>query len=205
MKVVAGPRVIPSRRLHSRWTRIASLYPDRLASLLDVGSCKGYFVLEAAARPTCRAAVGIDVHEPFVTTAREVAETVGITNAAFHVASLDQFLAARAPAADHPFQTVLLLNVYHYLFVGSELSPLNYHSHRTILEMLARLCHDRVIFSSPMDLADCPAQVQERATALNVADQYTRAAFARAAEEFFTVEDHGLWGRRPLLVLRRRG
>src|SRR5690242_17341525 len=55
MKVVAGPRVIPSRRLHSRWTRIASLYPDHLTSLLDVGSCKGYFVLEAATRPSCRA------------------------------------------------------------------------------------------------------------------------------------------------------
>lgn len=203
LKVVAG-QVVPSRRLYARWKRIAALYPDRLTSLLDVGSCKGYFVLEAASRPTCRTAVGIDVHEPFIETARQAAAAVGCGAASFHLAPLDRFASDPALNTAAPYQTILLLNLYHYLFAGSEISPVAYHDHGPILSMLARLCSDRVIFSSPLELADCPAQVRDRAQTLGIGDRYTAAKFLQAASEFFLVEDHGLWGRRPLLVLRRR-
>ncbi|HZZ43191.1 MAG TPA: class I SAM-dependent methyltransferase [Tepidisphaeraceae bacterium] len=195
---------VPGRKLHSRWKRIAGLYPERLTSLLDVGCCKGYFVLEAARRESCERAVGIDVYEPFVALSREVARQVKEPKAGYYTASLDGFVADPVLKGMGPFQTVLLLNVYHYLYAGSELSPLAYRAHRPILALLHELCSDRVIFSSPLELADCPEQVRENCRGLGIGESYTRKDFMEAAEEFFRVEEQGVWGRRPLLVLYRR-
>src|SRR4051812_31538164 len=186
--LIADNAIVPSPRLFSRWTRVASLYPEPLTSLLDVGCSKGCFVLEAASRPTCNRAVGTDVDPTFVDTSRQVASRLNFTNASFHVTGLDAFAADPSLHGD-PFQAILVLNVYHYLYAGSDLNPAALRGHRPILESLARLCAGRVIFSSPLELAECPDQVQSRAAALGIADTYTRNDFVRTASEFFDIED----------------
>jgi hypothetical protein len=196
--------IVPSFRLYSRWQRIAALYPSPLTSLLDIGTCRGFFVLEAARRPTCRTAVGIDVHEPFVRVAGEVAGRTGTGKARFAVAAIED-VAGDLPGFGGPFQTLVLLNTYHYLFYGSDLnSAVVAGGHRHILGLLSRLCTDRVIFSSPLELDECPRQTQDAAARRGDAASYTTERFMEAAREFFRVEDMGRWGNRPLLVLHRR-
>ncbi|HWB53051.1 MAG TPA: class I SAM-dependent methyltransferase [Tepidisphaeraceae bacterium] len=198
-------KILPSPRLQYRWRRIAELYPQPLTSLLDVGCSKGYFVLEAASRPTCKRAVGTDVDEPFVETSRRVAAQLGMKNTSFFVTALDAF-AADPSMHGEPFQTILVLNVYHYLYAGSDMNKTSLRGHRPIMESLAKLCAigGGVILSSPLDLRECPTQVQTHSAELGIAENYTREGFMKAASEFFDVEDHGQWGRRPLMILRRR-
>lgn len=78
--------LIPGPELLRRWREVEALYPSPLTSLLDVGCCKGFFVLDAALRPGCRTAVGIDVQEGFVGTASAAAARVRVANARFHFA-----------------------------------------------------------------------------------------------------------------------
>jgi len=116
--------LIPGRRLQQRLRVIGRSYPRRLESLLDIGCCRGFFVLQAAEHPACRTSVGIDVHQPFIATAETVRQHLDRANAAFHLASL-QDVADRPEVYGGPFQTVLLLGAC------GTLSPSRYVSSRT--------------------------------------------------------------------------
>ena len=81
---IRGRRRIPSHRLEERWRMISSFYPKKLESFLDVGCCKGFFVLENATRPECKRSAGVDAVESFVDTAREVGNFMNVEDAEFH-------------------------------------------------------------------------------------------------------------------------
>jgi len=199
-------RAIPSFQLYWRWRALAQLYPRPLESLLDVGCCRGWFVLEAASRPTCKRAVGIDVYEPFLEIARKAAAFLGAAErTAFHSATLKQVIA-EPERYGAPFQTVLVINCYHYLYWGSLLSPERFSGHEEILEGLARITSGVVIFSNPLVLDDCPESTREIAqNEPERAREYTPERFAEVASRFFTIESHGYLNKhRRLEVLRAR-
>ena len=52
--------------MDQRWKIVAELYPENLTSLLDIGCCRGWFVVQAMMRPECEMALGIDVVQVFI-------------------------------------------------------------------------------------------------------------------------------------------
>lgn len=195
---------VPGSKLLQRWRRVRFLYPEPLDSLLDIGCSRGFYVLEAARRPTCRLAVGIDADPGAIALASEVKDLCGQRKASFHLAGLED-LAADPLSFGGPFQTVLLLNTYHYIFWGSAKKPEALPDHRAIFARLARLCRGRLIFSGPLDLKSCPEPVRRRA-GRGSGSGYNRDAFLEAAERFFKVRVlSGLEksGKRPLLLMER--
>jgi SAM-dependent methyltransferase len=201
---VVPARLVPSRRLERRLRVIQKSYPGRMESFLDIGCCRGFFVLEAARRPTCRIAVGIDVHPPFVSTAERVRQHLGLANAAFHLASLQE-VADQPEAYGGPFQTVLFVGAYHYLFWGSTICTTAWHSHREILRRVARLCTERCIFSARLEFDTLPDATRMIARDHPARAQYTTKDFLESAEEFFHVHQSGFLGAYPLLILSRNG
>ena len=202
---VRGNEMVPSRKLRQRAASISRALPHRLGSFLDIGSCKGYFVLQASASESCPVAVGIDVHEPFVTVSNEVRDRLHRPNAAFHLASLEE-VAASPERFGGPFRTVQLVSTYHYLFWGSELEPKAFARHETILTMLARVCGKFLVFANPLEISDSPRFIQERAQRDGDCG-YCRDAFIRAADQLFDVISIGYMDRkhkRPLLLLVNR-
>jgi hypothetical protein len=191
----------PSPRLLRRWDLISRLYPRAMASILDVGACKGFFVLHAALQG-CRRAVGIDVHSPFVGLANEVGRRLG-SSAQFHLIRLEQF-ASELEYFGGPFHTVQVISAYHYLFWGSGLEAKGYGNHDTILGMLAKVCSAQVLFANPLEVATAPEDIQRKAARQGVCG-YTTADFMDAARRHFEVDQVGFMDRkRPLLRLTKR-
>jgi hypothetical protein len=200
---IEGRRLVPSYKLYRRAQVVESLCSPGLTSLLDIGCCRGYYVFGAAGRPTCRAAVGIDVFEPFIRTAKQVQDHLGAANVRFYLAGLDE--VARDPAAfGGPFQTIVLIGTYHYVYWGSVRCQTAFRSHREILSRLAGLCTDRVILSARLTVSDLPDDLKELAQTAPEAKEYTPEGFHRAAEEFFDVRPSGRLGDYPVHVLSKR-
>lgn len=196
-------RLVPGFKLYERWWDVAFALPQRLESFLDIGCCRGFYVLQAAQRPGCRLALGVDVHEPFVSIARTVGARLGLANAVFSTVTLDQL--AQDPAAyGGPFQVTCLLGAYHYLFWGSRRSDYALRSHERILACLAALTTDRLILSARLEMDRLPAGVKELARSSPQADVYNTRCFLKAAESFFDVEHAGYLGRYPLLVMHKK-
>ncbi len=192
----------PSAKLRRRWELISRLYPQPMPSILDVGACKGFFVLQAAMRG-CARAVGIDVHSPFVRLASEVGRRLGLSAAQFHLRSLQQF-ADELEGFGGPFHTVQLISAYHYLYWGSDLDARGYCSHDAILGMLAKVCGVQVLFANPLEVAAAPGDIQQKAARRGMCG-YTTADFMAAARRYFDVEQVGFMDRkRPLLRLKKR-
>ncbi|MCH7546945.1 MAG: class I SAM-dependent methyltransferase [Planctomycetes bacterium] len=198
-------RSVPGQRLEDRWRMISSFYPKKLESFLDVGCCKGYFVLENATRPECRRSVGIDVVESFVDIAREVGQRMKVADATFHKASLDE-VAGNIEEYGGPFQVVQLINTYHYLYWGSKRNARAYLDHRDIFSMFHDVTGSCLIFSSPLEVHLAPPEIHEKADIAGSHD-YHREAIFQAAQEFFDViELPSLEARnkRPLLLMVKR-
>ena len=199
---VRGTALAPSRKLLRRWSLISRLYPQPMLSILDVGSCKGFFVLKAAMRG-CARAVGIDVHAPFVGLATEAARLLGLLGAQFHLRGLEQF-ADDLERFGGPFHTVQLISTYHYLYWGSGLEAKGYRSHEAILGMLAKVCSAQVLFANPLEIAAAPADIQQKAARQGVCG-YTTADFMAAARRHFNVEQVDFMDRkRPLFRFTKR-
>ncbi|MDP7163051.1 MAG: class I SAM-dependent methyltransferase [Phycisphaerae bacterium] len=183
--------------------KITSLYPQDMDSFLDIGCCRGAYVIEASQRPRCRTAVGIDVHEPFVSTASLVKEHLGIHNAHFHLATLEDL--TNDPAAyGGPFHTVLLIGTYHYLFWGSVIDQGCYLNHEKILSMVSRTCTPSVIMSARFEVKDCPQTIKQKAKELGDKVIYNTEHFVEKAEELFEVRKVGHLGRYPIFLMLRR-
>jgi hypothetical protein len=202
-RVVDG-QLRPKCQLSMRMQRLAPLYPQTLTSLLDVGCGWGYFVLEAALRSACERAMGIDVTPFFIDACREVAEHVGCP-AAFAIESLDR-LADRCQAWHTPYQTVLVMNTYQYLYFGSSLCPSHYTTHQEIFGHLRRLTAGRLIFNNRTEFDSLQADVRDRdaQSGDSRSRHYNTAAIRAAAAEFFHVTEHRPLGRYPLWTLDAR-
>ncbi|MEZ5977676.1 MAG: hypothetical protein R3F34_05595 [Planctomycetota bacterium] len=198
---VVGRRLVPKWRL---WRRAGALWrhlPEPCTSLLDVSSCKGWFVTRAAQRMDCERALGIDVHEPDLAASRAVAAHVGAANARFEKLFLHE-LAERIDAFGGPFDATLLVNTYPYLFFGSRREAHGYGDHDAIFRMLRTVTKGRVVFGNRVDLALCPRNVRERAAESGLAAEYDEARITAAAERYFQVRKVGAIGRIPLWILK---
>lgn len=201
---IAGGRLVPSFRLYERARLVRSVLPGPLNSFLDIGCCRGFYVLDASVQPSCRVAVGVDVHRPFVDIAQAAAKQMGANNTAFHVATLEQ-LATEPSVYQGPYQAILLIGTYHYMFWGSDdYCGVSYRSHREILARLARLSAGRVILSGRLELERLPRGIRAAAMASSEAGDYNTAAFVAAARAFFEVRLAGFLGAYPLLALDKK-
>ena len=201
-QIVHG-RIVPGFRLYERLRVITPVYPDPMHSFLDIGCCRGFYVLDAALRRRCPRAVGIDVHEPFVTTAREVARPLRVPEAAFHCASLED--VSRTPEEfGGPFQVVMLIGTYHYLYWGSALCATAYHSHDEILRRLASICTDRLILSARLTMDRLPRGLRNTLPEGQSDGSYTVEAFLQSAEKFFHTHHAGYLGVYPLFAMTKR-
>ena len=201
---IAGSATLTTFQLHQRHGIIESLYPSKLTSLLDIGCCRGWFVIKAAERPECERATGIDVVPGFIDAANEAKAALGQDKADFHYAFLDDLIADPRKFRT-PYQTLILLNTYHYMYWGSAYSPRHWADHDYLLRSLAAVCTDRMIFMGPLEVDECPADIAERAKAHpDWGAAYTTATFMDVASRYFHVTHHSNMGERPVYVLTRK-
>ncbi|HEX8325646.1 MAG TPA: class I SAM-dependent methyltransferase [Tepidisphaeraceae bacterium] len=202
---VAGTDSLTTFGLHQRHAIVDSLYPKPLTSLLDIGCCRGWFVLKAAEKPTCERATGIDVVEGFIEAAQQGKALLKADKVDFHYAFLDDLLGDPVKFRT-PYQVVLLLNTYHYMYWGSDYSPRHWADHEFLLKSLASVCTDRIIFMTPLEVDECPGDIKERAKAHpDWGAAYTEENFMRIASKYFDVTPHGHMGERPLYLMIRNG
>lgn len=201
---VAGQDSLTTFGLHQRHGIVESFYPKPLTSLLDIGCCRGWFVLKAAEKPTCTKATGIDVVEGFIEAANQGKTALKADKVDFHYAFLDDLLGD-AEKFRTPYQVVLLLNTYHYMYWGSDYSPRHWADHDFLLKSLASVCTDRMIFMTPLEVAECPGDIVDRAKAHpDWAAAYTEDNFMRIAGKYFDVTPQGHMGERPLYLMVKK-
>lgn len=193
----------PSFKLFERLRLVSSFYPAKMESFLDIGCCRGFYVLDTAMRHGCRIAAGIDVHEPFISISRKVKQHLQAENADFYLASLDT-VAGNPESYGGPFQTVLLLGAYHYLFWGSHLCPTAYLSHREIFARLAKVCAGVLLFSARLEVDRLPHYIREDCASRKAAGVYSAKHCLESAAEFFKVHHAGYLGTYPLFVMYKR-
>ncbi len=194
--------LVPGLRLYERWRRVRGLYPPGMASFLDIGCCRGFYVLDAALRGA-RPSAGIDVHAPFVEIARKACGVLGLDGVSFHLADLES-VAADPARFGGPFQVVTLLGTYHYLYWGSKLSPKAYGDHATIFEMLARVCSGTLILAGRLDVRRLTRSVRAVALARPGHERYTVEAFREAASVHFALDGSSPLEKDDLFLFRRR-
>jgi hypothetical protein len=195
--------VVPKFKLYERLRLVTQAYSSPLQSFLDIGCCRGFYVLDAATRLQCPLAVGIDVYEPFVSKAQKVAEHLGAGNAHFHFASLEE-ISEDPKKFGGPFQTIMLIGTYHYLYWGSGRCKTAYHSHDEILNRLASICTEKLIFSGRITVDRLPEGVRQNLTRNDSYFNYTPEALLQSAEKFFNVRQIGFLGTYPLLTMAKR-
>ena len=200
---IYNKKLFPNFQLFERFQLITSLYPEKLGSFLDIGSCRGFYVFRAADHPTCNLSIGIDVYEPFITISQEIKAYVSVEKVHFHLATLDE-VCNQLESYGGPFQVVLLVGTYHYLFWGSAKCSNAYHSHREILSRLSAICSDRVILSARLETNRLPRSIKDRAEKNKNKYAYTTHDFLRCAQEYFEVYKAGSLGRYPLLVMKKK-
>ena len=201
-RVVRG-ELRPSWKLGRRLRRLQPLYAKPLEELLDLSSSKGFFVLDAAGRPECRRALGIDDPAQDVAASRAVAVHLGLTDARFDLTTLSE-RSDSSETRGGPFRTVLLVNTYHYLFFGSDRSRATAPDHDELFRLLASLCADRLIFSNRVDFDALPRHIKARAREAGLADRYDVERIRAAAEAHFEIEELRPLKKIPLWLLRRR-
>ena len=202
--LIYNKKLFPRFQLFERFQLISSLFPEKLESLLDIGSCRGFYVFKAADYPTCNLSMGIDVYEPFITTSQKIKAYLNVEKVQFHLATLDEVCNNRERYGG-PFQVVLLLGTYHYLFWGSGKCSNAFHSHREILSRLSEMCSDRVIFSARLETNRLPRSVKTRAEMYKDKYAYTTHDFLECAKEYFDIHRAGYLDRYLLLVMVKKG
>ena len=200
---IYNQKLFPRFQLFERFQLITSLFPEKLESFLDIGSCRGFYVFRAADHPTCDLSIGVDVYEPFITISQEIKAYLNVDKVQFHLATLDE-VCNNLESYGGPFQVVLLVGTYHYLFWGSEKCSDAYQSHREILSRLSAICSDRVIFSARLETNRLSQSIKDRVEMDKEKYAYTTNDFLRFAEEYFEVYKAGYLGRYLLLVMKKK-
>ena len=194
-------QLVPQQKLAVRVSGLCRYYPAPLTSLLDLSCSKGFFVFHAAAQASCERALGIDLSD-------ECLDVCRMLNARFSRSSRVNFARLTLPELGEqidnfggPFQTVLLLNTYQYLFFGSTVAPAVGQDHREIFRLLRRVCSGRLVFHNRLSFDDLQSDPQERASRAGTAALYNPEAILQAAEEFFRVTVLRRWLGRPVWLL----
>jgi hypothetical protein len=194
-------RLVPNRKLAVRVAGLSQYYPVPLTSLLDLSCSKGFFVFHAAAQETCERTLGIDLSDECLDVCRLL--NTGFArreHVRFQRLTLPE-LAGRIGDFGGPFQTVLLVNTYQYLFFGSTVAPAVGQDHRQIFRLLRAVCSGRLVFHNRLTLDDLQSDPQERASRAGTGRLYYPSAIRQAAEEFFRVTTLRRWLGRPVWLL----
>lgn len=199
---VQNGKMAPSWRLFQRVSTMAPIYPDRVDSLLDISSCKGYFVLSTAVKHMNSRAVGVDIYEPFISVANRVKAYLGVTNASFHNATIDEILN-EPDVFGWSFQVVMFLGSYHYFFWGSRCSSNAFYDHHEILRRVSKLCSDRVVFSGRLEINRLPHWLREKVRTHEAAELYNKKCFLEMAEKYFEITKVGRLGKDDLFLLKK--
>ena len=189
-------RPVPKRQLKARYNKIRKLYPKNFESLLDLSSCKGFFVFAAETYQNAERCLGIDISEKFVDTSNSIKEAFHFEKSRFELMQLYE-LAERIDEFGGPFQTALLINCYQYIYFGSDLSPPCYESHEEYFALIRKVCNGRLIFNNRVEKKHCQ-NVSEVERAGEKALVYNAEAIIEAASKYFKFTDHGSIGRYPL-------
>ena len=199
--IPVADRLVPNRKLAVRVAGLSQYYPVPVTSLLDLSCSKGFFVFHAAARETCERALGIDLSDECLDVCRLL--NTGFSrqvHVRFERLTLPE-LAAKIDDFGGPFQTVLLVNTYQYLFFGSTVAPAVGQDHRAIFRLLRAVCSGRLVFHNRLTLDDLQSDPQERATRAGTGQLYYPEAIRQAAEEFFRVTTLRRWLGHPVWLL----
>lgn len=201
---IAGDRVLSTSQMELRWKIVTSLYPRKLISVLDIGCCRGWFIVKAAMLPECEAALGVDVVPQFIDAANEAKLLLKLDKAQFEYAFLNDL--ERDPQKYRlPYQTLLLINTYHYMYWGSRYCPTHWPDQDYLLRTLASMCTDRMLFMSPLEVSECPSDIAERAREHpDWAEQYTTSRFLDIAGRYFDVSLERYMGIRPLYLMKKK-
>lgn len=201
---IYNKKLFPRFQLFQRFQIITSFFPEKLENLLDIGSCRGFYVLKAADHPSCNVSIGIDVYEPFITISEKIKAYLNAEKVQFHLATLDEVCNNRERYGG-PFQVVLLLGTYHYLFWGSSKCSHAFHSHREILSRLSKICSGRIIFSARLETNLLPRSIKKRAEMYKDKYAYTTHDFFECAKEYFDIHKAGYLDKNLLLVMMKKG
>ncbi len=196
---VKKTRLIPTRELAKRYNRVRDLLPQPLTSFLDIGSSKGFFVFAAGEDPNCTRCLGIDVYQYDIDVCRWLQEHLHKDKVRFEFLRLHE-LADRIDEFGGPFQTVLMLNMYQYLYFGSVRNPDRYLDHDEIFKYLRKICSERIIFNNRVNLADCQ-NVEQIEKASEHSQNYSEEKIITAASHYFNVVPHGKIGHYPLWTM----
>jgi hypothetical protein len=196
-------QLVPSLKLYERFKKISELYPPNMQSLLDLSTCRGFYVLEASFREHMVSAVGIDLVESFIQECNAIKMYTHADKANFYVSSLED-IYRKTTEANTPFETVIFTGSYHYFYWGSAQNPAAYMDHDKILAMLAGITSGRVIFSGRLELAQLAAYPKEVALNHPQRDLYTTAEFLRCASKYFKASHAGYLGKDSLILLEKR-
>ena len=200
---IRNGQIIAQGKVSRCWRAVSSLYPLRIRSFLDVGCCKGYFVFRVAQRPECECAVGIDLFPHFIDVSQRAARALALRNVQIQMASIED-VAANPSAYGGPFDLVQVISAYHYIYWGSKRATRSMGDHDSIMTALAKLCARYLVFLNPLEISDCPLEIQKLAERSPDHD-YTREGFFSAAQKHFDVFEVGLddSGKRPIMLLVR--
>lgn len=197
-------RLVPKPKLAVRVAGLARHYPRPLTSLLDLSCSKGFFVFHAASQPLCERVLGIDLSEECLQVCRQLKSRFGGAERVNFARLTLPELAERIDEFGGPFQTVLLLNTYQYLFFGSTVAPAVGQNHREIFRLLRRVCSGRIVFHNRLRLADLQSDPQQRASQAGTGALYHPQAIREAAAELFQVTELRRWLGRPVWLLDAR-
>jgi hypothetical protein len=201
---LAAGKALTTSQMDLRWGIVSRLYPEKLTSLLDIGCCRGWFVIRAAMLPECERALGIDVVQGFIDSANEAKRLLNLDKAQFDYAFLDD-LAGNPQKYQTPYQTIVLLNTYHYMYWGSYYSPKHWADHEFLVRTLWEMCTDRVIFMSPLEVRECPSDIGKLAQEHpDWAAQFTSERFLEVAGRYFDVSLKTYLGVRPLYLMKKK-
>ena len=201
---IVSDALIAKRKLAARYKRITRLYPEPVSSLLDVSCSKGFFVADAAVRPSCERALGIDIDDNDLRACEAIKAFLPADRARFIKLQLHE-LAERIGGFGGPFQTSLVINSYQYFYFGSSRSSDCYLDHREIFHMLRQVCDGRVIFSNRMELNRVQTYCKQAAERHGHDERrYSTETAMAAASEFFEVTRQGKLGNLPIWTLNAR-
>lgn len=196
---IKNKRLIPSRELAKRYRRIHDLLPDPLTSLVDIGSSKGFFIFASAENSDCKRCLGIDVYQHDINVCRWLKAYLHNDKVAFELMHLHE-LAERIDEFGGPFQTVLILNIYQYLYFGSVRCPDGYLDHDKIFKYLRKICSERIIFNNRTELKDCQ-NIEQINLASEYSQNYSEEKILAAAAKYFNVVSHGKIGQYSLWAM----
>lgn len=198
---IVGDRLLPSRKLATRVAHFRQFYPAPLTSLLDLSCSKGFFLFDAASTQTCERVLGVDLCEQTLRTCRQIQPHFKDPQRIVLEQLTFPQIAARIDDFGGPFQTVLLVNTYQYLFFGSSIAPALSQDHHEIFRVIRQLCSGRVIFHNRIAFDRVQKHIRDTEDAVRLKPLYTPQAIRAAASDFFHVTETPVWGGHPVWLL----